>query len=108
GGQVTTDAGDAHFQAVAVLAVDVGAAARVVPDQHRPQARHPALGSQSRDPFLELRPDCGRGSAPLQSVRGPYVSPLALVPGQPWSRTGLARAPRLAPSLVSGRSGAPR
>jgi len=83
GGQLTADAGDAHFQAVAVLAVDVGAAARVVPDQHRAQPRHLARGGQPGHPLLELGLDGGRGSAPVQSNRGHLGVPLSLVPVRP-------------------------
>src|SRR5262249_60887757 len=52
GGQLTADTGDAHLDAVAVLAVDVGAAARVVPDQHPAPPPYPPPPRPARHPVL--------------------------------------------------------
>ena len=79
GGQVTADAGDAGRQAVAVLAVDVGVAARVVPHQYRAQPGYLAHRGQVGHPFPEVLLDCGGGGAAVENRRRHRVLPIFLL-----------------------------
>src|SRR5207248_9668096 len=64
----------AHLLAVTVLARDVGAAARVVADQHGAQARHGACPRQRRNAPAEILLD-RRGGRPAVENTGGHRAP---------------------------------
>jgi hypothetical protein len=75
GRQLTANAGDTDLEAVAVLAVDVGPAAWVVPHQHRAEPRHVARCGEAAHPLFEIGLDLGRGRLPVEYPRGHRVLP---------------------------------
>jgi hypothetical protein len=76
--QVAANAGDAHLLAVTVLARNVGAAARVVADQHGAQARHGARPRQRRHAPAEILLD-RRGGRPAVENPGGHRAPPAVI-----------------------------
>ena len=81
-GQVPADGRDPDLGAVPVLAVHVGAAARVVADQDRAQPGHGTARGQGRDPLGELRPDLSGEGLAVEHVCG-HIGPLSGRSGGP-------------------------
>ena len=75
-GQVPAEGRDPDLGAVPVLAVHVGAAARVVADQDGAKTGHDTAGGQGRYPLGELRPDLRGEGLAVEHLCG-HVGPLS-------------------------------